>query len=300
MKRWASFAGVVLLAVAAVMLVQHERMKAEFSPAPIFHFVADTEQELMRVPSTLVRVSDDEEIDIGNRMAASEIASFGADPPESATVTTYLNQVGSEVAAHARRRLPYKVHYIPDDHFINAFALPGGHVFVGKGLLNIMQTEDELANILGHEVEHIDLRHCIDRVQIEAQLQQVPLGSIAALPVQVLEAGYTKQQELDADRDGTILAVAAGYSPQGAIQMFRKFQQLDDAVEGRRPSHEPGAEDLPVDIANVVVVQSVQEYFRSHPPPADRIYQIERLIGSEHWPPNPPQKPLQVHLSGLK
>jgi predicted Zn-dependent protease len=117
---------------------------------------------------------------------------------------------------------------------------------------------------------------------------------VAELPVQLFEAGYSKQQELDADRYGTTLAVGAGYSPQGAIQMFRKFQQLEDAVEGRRSPQESGAVDLPVDIANVVVVQSVQEYFRSHPPPEERIYQIERLIGSEHWSSNPPQLPLQV------
>lgn len=300
MKHWIAFGTIVLVALVATVAVQHGRLTAPVSPAPIIYFVADTEQELMRVPSTMVRVSDDEEIAIGDRMAASEVSALGANPAESDTITAYLNQVGSQVAAHAKRRLPYKFHYITQDNFINAFALPGGHVFVGKGLLNLMQTEDELANVLGHEIEHIDLRHCIDRVQIEAQLRQVPLGSIAGLPVRVLEQGYSKDQVLDADRNGTILAVAAGYSPQGAIQMFRRFQQLEDAVEGRRPSGQTGAADLPVDIANVVVVQSVQEYFRSHPPPAERIYQIERLIGEEHWPPNPPEKPLQITLPGLK
>src|SRR5207244_13551377 len=49
-------------------------------------------------------------------------------------------------------------HYIPDPNLINAFALPGGHVFIGRGMLDLMTTEDQLATVLGHEVEHIDLR----------------------------------------------------------------------------------------------------------------------------------------------
>jgi predicted Zn-dependent protease len=119
------------------------------------------------------------------------------------------------------------------------------------------------------------------------------LGSLAQIPVELFTAGYSKQQELDADREGTILAVSAGYSPQGAIQMFQKFQKVEDALAKPRPQpKQSGASDLPIDIANVVIVQSIEEYFRTHPPNAERIAQIDRLIVAEHWPSNQIQKRL--------
>lgn len=296
MKQRTALGVVLLMAAIAVVMVQHGGVTAEVSPAPILYFIADTEQELMRVPVTLTRMSDQQEIDIGNDMAEAAAHHFAApDTPESQQIGAYVGSVGANVAAHAQRKLPYTFHYIPDDRFVNAFALPGGHVFFGKGLLNLMQTEDELASVLGHEVEHIDLRHCVERVQIETQARQLPLGSVAMIPIELLEAGYTKQQELDADRGGTIIAVSAGYAPEGAIRMFQKFQRLQEAVAARKSEpNQHGPLDLPIDLANIVVVQTLQQYFRSHPPNSERIAQIERLITAEHWPANQPQKPLQV------
>ena len=72
-----------------------------------------------------------------------------------------MSRVGAKLAHNAHRNLPYKFHYLPDDYLVNAFALPGGHIFIGKGLLNLMDTEDELASVLGHEVEHVDLGHAV-------------------------------------------------------------------------------------------------------------------------------------------
>lgn len=302
MKHWVGFGVIVSMAVIAVLTVQRGRLTAEVSPAPLLYLVADTEQELMRLPVTLTRISDQQEIAIGDDMARSAASQLRTpDSSEAHEITDYINRVGENVAQHAQRKLPYRFHYIPNDNFINAFALPGGHVFLGKGLLNLMKTEDELANVLGHEVEHIDLRHCVDRVQIEAQTRQLPLGALAQIPVHIFEAGYSKQQELEADRYGTTLAVAAGYSPQGAIQMFQMFQRLQYALEGnRRELEQHGAADLPIDIANVVILRSLQDYFRSHPPTAERIAQIERLTATEHWPKNQTQRPLAPETNSTR
>ena len=143
------------------------------------------------------------------------------------------------MAAHTHRKLPYEFHYIPHDDLVNAFSLPGGHVFIGKGLLDLMDTEDELANVLGHEIEHADLGHCAERVQIQGVVQKVPLGSLAQLPVDLFEA-VQQDQELEADREGAKLAEAAGYSAEGAISMFRKFAgscKTAGSVSGaRRPT----------------------------------------------------------------
>ena len=74
--------------------------------------------------------------------------------------------------------------------------------------MDLMDSEDELAAILGHEIEHIDHYHCAERVQLEVRLRHLPLRGLFELPVRLFEAGYSKDQELEADREGTRLAVA--------------------------------------------------------------------------------------------
>ncbi|HME34475.1 MAG TPA: M48 family metalloprotease [Candidatus Sulfotelmatobacter sp.] len=296
MKRWSAFAAILALAVAALLIVERHHVEAAVSPAPILYFVADTERELTRIPMSLTRMSDQEEIEIGDEMAKSFLESNKPnDTPEYREIASYVDSVGARLAGHARRNLPYKFHYIPQDQFVNAFALPGGHVFIGQGLLNLMDTEDELANVLGHEIEHIELGHCAERVQIETGVKQLPLGAIVHLPIEIFEMGYSKEQELEADRDGTKLAVATGYSAEGAISMFQRFQKLQEEMQRYRASAPPRRTvlDLPVEIGNVVVLQTLDGYFRSHPPNRERIAQIQQLIASEHWPADP-QKPLAV------
>ena len=297
MKRWIAFAAILALAVAALLIVERRHVEAEVSPAPILYFVADTERELTRIPMSLTRMSDQEEIEIGNEMAKSFLeASQANDTPEYQEIASYVNSVGARLREHAYRNLPYRFHYIPQDQFVNAFALPGGHVFIGKGLLNLMDTEDELANVLGHEIEHIELGHCAERVQVETGVKNLPLGAIVHLPIEVFEMGYSKEQEVEADRNGTKLAVTAGYSAEGAISMFQRFEKLEDAMQRYRASapQQGTVLDLPVEIGNVIVLQTLEGYFRSHPPNRERIAQIQQLIASEHWPADQQQRPLAV------
>jgi predicted Zn-dependent protease len=163
--------------------------------------------------------------------------------------------------------------------FVNAFALPGGHVFVGEGLLKLMQSEDALAAVLGHEVEHIDLRHCAERAETEANLRHLGLaGDLLSLPVTVFTAGYSKDQELEADRYGTALAVDAGYSPEGILGLLDTFEHLESNAE-----HGADRPASPVEEAAQVGLQTLQDYLRSHPPSAQRKAQIERLMQSERW-----------------
>jgi predicted Zn-dependent protease len=198
----------------------------------------------------------------------------------------YIESVGAREAAYAHRKLPYRFHYIPDSGFVNAFALPGGPVFIGAGLVSIMNTEDELAATLGHEIEHIDHYHCAERVQVQAALHRVPLGEMAALPVQVFVAGYSKTQELEADSEGTKLAVAAGYSPLGAIRLFEAFERLYPATNSapRNPSEE---------VSNLAW-KTLDGYFRSHPSNAERIRQLRNVIARDRLPASRPMTPLRV------
>ena len=276
MKRWIALTGIVLLGVAAIWVSERRKVDVPPGPAAVLYLVADTEQELTRMPVRFTRMSDQEEISIGDQLARNYVWT-GPDEnfPEFREVEDYLTQVGSRLAPQAHRKFPYKFHYIPDRSLINAFALPGGHVFVGGGLLALMDSEDELAAGMGHEIEHIDHYHCAERVQQEQALRKIPLGGLIEMPVEVFEAGYSKDQELEADREGTRLAVQAGYSANGAIRMFETFQRLYEEYQARAKSPEEELSD--------VAQQTIEGYFRSHPLPSERIAQVQKLIASEHW-----------------
>jgi len=281
MKHWTALIVIALLSLGAIYWAEHKKVDVQASPEAMMYFIADSERELTRLPIAMTKLSDEEEIRIGDEMAAhyAQWRRPGQETPEERETREYIEQVGGRVAGHANRKLPYKFHYISEPYFVNAFALPGGHVFIGQGLINLMDSEDELANVLGHEVEHVDLNHCVERVQIEARMRHLNLGIVGALaniPIQVFEAGYSKEQELAADREGTKLAVSARYSPEGAVRMFETFEKFE-------PGHrrKPGS---PEEEITTVSLSSLTEYFRSHPPSAMRAEQIRRLIADENWP----------------
>jgi len=277
----------IILAISGGALYYSTRHKQEthVGPEAMLNALANTQREISRVPAALTRLSDDEEIRMGDSMAQGYITRYTVNQPEDAALQEYVNKVGVIVAAHARRKMLYKFHYIPDENLINAFALPGGHVFIGKGLILLMDSEDQLANILGHEVEHIDNYHCIERFQLRARLHDVPLAELLTLPVEFFQAGYTKDQELEADRDGTWLAVMAGYSPQGAVRMFETFARLqrEYVLKAESPDQE----------LSEVAIQGIMGYFRSHPLPQERINQIQRIMANKKWPDHP-EKALRV------
>jgi len=285
MRQWLALSVILLMCVAAIWQGERNRVDVPASPAAILHLIADTEQELTRMPVRFTRLSDQEEIAIGNEMARSYDAGNERKSEQTKEVEAYLNQVGARLVPFAHRKLPYRFHYIPETGFINAFALPGGHVYVGEGLLALMDSEDELASVIGHEMEHIDHYHCAERVQQEQALRKLPLGGLVAIPMEVFEAGYSKDQELEADREGTRLAVKAGYSANGAIRMFATFQRLYE--EWQSPAMNP-ADEL-----SRVTYETLAGYFRSHPLPSERIQQINTLIASEHWELKP-ERDLEV------
>jgi predicted Zn-dependent protease len=272
------------LTAAALVSSQIWPVDAPASGAPLLYFIADTEHELTRLPVAFTRLSDADEIKAGDQIAAMYQRFLGASPqgqPESEIryVADYLERFGAHLAPHAHRKLPYKFHYVPSMYFINAFALPGGHVFVGAGLMDLMETADELASVLGHEIEHIDHYHCAERLQIEMALRRLPLGGLIGLPVEIFAAGYSKDQELEADREGTRLAVDAGYSPQGSLRVFESFQRLYEKYMRQRAK--PPAN--PQEEMARVAVDVLAGYFRSHPLTSERLGQIHRMIRDEHW-----------------
>jgi len=292
MKRWI-FVAIIALAASAVLYYsesQKDKVPSHVGPEAVLTAAAEAQREVSHPVAAVVRLSDEEEIEIGNSMASRYENSLGAGNPADAAIEKYVNAVGRHVAARAHRKLDYKFHYIPSADFINAFALPGGHIFIGKGLIDHMDTEDQLAGVLGHEVEHVDHYHCNERVALEARLRDIPFGGLIALPVELFQAGYSKDQEMEADRDGTALAVMAGYSAEGTVRLFQTFERLDRQYVEKAES--------PQDELSQVAIQTITGYFRSHPLPQERERQIQQLIVSENWPARkerPLQTPHPVH-----
>jgi predicted Zn-dependent protease len=292
MKRAAVF--VVFFAVLGVALAglywsQRRAKSPHVSANAVLNIVADTQRDITRVPMHFTRLSDEQEIAIGRELATKYSGQVMKLTPEEDALEKYVRRVGGTVSAHAQRHLDYNFHVIPDHNMINAFSLPGGPVYIGEGMLDLMETEDELATILAHEVEHIDHFHCIERVQIEANLKNLDLdivGQLLQIPLEFWQAGYRKDEEFEADREGVRLAVESGYSPYGAVSIFMRLAKLCNEYVIHAQS--------PEDELSELAIQSLTGYFRSHPLPSERLDQVNRLIAQEHWEDHKTQKPFHV------
>jgi predicted Zn-dependent protease len=296
MRRLAA-AAILIAGCVALYFLQRAKSEARISPAPVLYLVADTEREASRIPLQLTRVSDEEENQIGAQIAKE----FGLTDPhrfdndktgDSKTIENYLNTVGYVLTPQVQRQAIRYHFYLDDDpSLVNAFALPGGSIVVGRGLLNLLESEDELAAVLGHEITHVDNRHAIERLQYELAAKKYGLSAFYQLgrpAAEIFQAGYTKEQELEADRVGLDIAVARGYSSQGAIALMKRFEKLED--EESDPNRRAGS---PVEEIAQVSVKSLDEYFLSHPPASERLTAMESEIKSQGWTETP-QRPLTI------
>lgn len=289
MKRIATFLVVLLIGVSAIYFTERRRDSTPVSANAVVEVAADAQRDLTRLPMRLTRLSDQEEVTIGNELAQQYSIDNEKLSPEELALDAYVRRVGNTVAAHAHRRVPYAFHLLPSHSLINAFSLPGGPVYVGEGLVDVVTSEDELASVIAHEVEHIDHYHCAERVQIEARLRNLNLGivgSLVQIPITVWETGYNKDEELEADREGMRLAVLAGFSPYGAITLFEKFAKLhkEYIIHAQTPEEE----------LSELAIQSLEGYFRSHPEPSERLAQANALIARERWQDRKMQKSFRV------
>ncbi len=289
MKRIMALSLVLGVAIAGLYLAQRSNRHDAATPGAVLNATADFERDLSRVPMHLTQLPDESEVRIGNELANEYLSREPVHSAEMQIVEKYIGGVGGRVAARAHRKLPYRFHLVTDPNLINAFALPGGHIFVGLGLLREMTSEDELACVLGHEIEHIDHYHAAERIQIEAQLKKFDLDAVAALvqiPLELWQAGYSKEQELEADREGLLLATVAGYSPQGAVSLFVRWAELHSEYVIHAST--------PVDELSQVAIEGLQGYFRSHPLPEERLEQAKKVIAEEGLDATKPLTPLAI------
>jgi beta-barrel assembly-enhancing protease len=183
-----------------------------------------------------------------------------------------LNTIFSKLAVQSARRneVKYNLTVVEDKNF-NAFALPGGYVFVNTGLLSFTKNDSELAGVLGHEIAHIDRRHSMQSItrQVGATLlvgyflsrgnssnRKKMMAQLSGIALYVAEQGYSREAEFQADRYGVTFMRQAGYNKQDLINMWRRVHT--EIENGKTPS-------------KMMVLIS------SHPPTVERIKRIEAM-----------------------
>jgi predicted Zn-dependent protease len=273
MKRLLLLVLVAAAAGTALYFAQRRKSSDGVGPNALLDVAADWQHDLSRAPMHMTRLSDADEIRIGRNLVEAYGLGAAEKDPGAEAIQEYVKQVGTRVASHAHRKIPFEFFLDNNPNLINAYALPGGNVVVGLGLLRQIHSEDELAFVLGHEIEHVDHYHSIERVQIEAQLHKLNLDVVAELaemPLTLWQVGYTKDQEFEADREGLLLAAESGFSPQGAIDLMNTFARLDREYIAQSQT--------PVDALGHLAIESLSGYFRSHPLTSERLAQVDKLI----------------------
>ncbi|MGA2135874.1 MAG: M48 family metallopeptidase [Bryobacteraceae bacterium] len=186
--------------------------------------------------------SIEKEIAMGKQLAGE--VSRQAKMVDDATITEFVNRVGQNLARNSDAKVPFTFQVI-DDSSLNAFALPGGYVFVNSGLLTAAETEAEMASAMAHEIAHVAARHmtrqaCQAQIANIATLPLIFLGgwggyaarqaASAAIPMTFLS--FTRAHEAEADYLGVQYLYAAGYDPTAAIDMFEKMMSLQRRKDG--------------------------------------------------------------------
>src|SRR5512139_601447 len=198
----------------------------------------------------LVFMSESSEVNIGSTNDAKIREKYGVyDNPE---LQAYVQQVGQKLAEQSHRKnLGY--HFtVLDSEEVNAFALPGGYVYITRGIMAYLNSEAELAAVLGHEVGNITARHAV-RQQAGATAAGVgatligiltgsgDLASLANMAGSALVRGYGRDMELEADQIGAEYLHRVGYSPEAMIDVVRllKNQEMLEVQLARQEGREP-------------------------------------------------------------
>lgn len=206
---------------------------------------------------------------IGESLALEGLQRFGK-PVTNERLQQYVNLVGDAVAANSTRStIPYEFAVL-DSPVQNAFAAPGGIIFISKALLGIMDNEAELAGVLAHEVGHVAGKHAIGTIRrgqflsgaatITAATMKGDKGKqfqsmIGDLKTVLFDKGLDKNLEFEADAAALETAYRTGYDPRGLVTVLKKLQKIEAASTNKQGS-----------------------WFSTHPPLDERIARLEELL----------------------
>jgi predicted Zn-dependent protease len=226
-------------------------------------------------------ITEEQEIALGLQAAPEMINEFGGLDPSS-EAQAFVDEVGRQLvenSAAADTPYQYEFHLLADTQTINAFALPGGQIFVTAALYDQLQTEGQLAGVLAHEIAHVVARHGAEHIA-KAQLTEGLTGAavvaaydpenpnsqyaaqMAQVVGQLVTLKYGREDELESDRLGVRFMAEAGYDPTALIGVMEILAQASSG------NQQP-------------------EFFSTHPNPGNRIGQIEALI-VEYFPDGVP------------
>jgi len=178
----------------------------------------------------------EQEVELGRRV--SEELEAEVELLDDPAIVGYVQAIGAKVAARAwRQDITYEFKVIDDPEQANAFAIPGGHIYIFTGLLIRMDSEMELAAVLGHEAAHIAERHSMEALTRQVGLNLILAaltGEEAAAWQELLAdvgttlafAKFSRQDEKEADELGLIFMYSAGYDPQGMVDLLELFVEL--------------------------------------------------------------------------
>lgn len=225
-----------------------------------------------------VAMSVDEEKALGIQSAPQMAAQMGGEADPSIPDAQRVAAVGRRIVERSNAgRSPYadsfRYHLLNDPETINAFALPGGPVFITEGLLRRLKSEDQLAGVLGHETGHVVNRHAAEQLakgQLGALLGAAAgvatddgsgrgnqTQAVAAVVNQMMQLRYSRQDESEADRYGVDAMAEAGYNPHAMLEVL---EILKEASNGPHPP----------------------EFLSSHPLPETRIQELQAYLRQKH------------------
>ena len=195
---------------------------------------------VQKVQKANADISEPQEIDLGGGIASNLLgaAPLWDNPP----VQRYVNRVGRWLALQTERPdLPWQFGVL-DDNDVNAFAAPGGYIFITKGLLARMSNEAELAGVLAHEISHVLRKHHLQALKkgarselmsdlandvIKSQGGDPRLSKLVSAGTEIYARGLDKQDEYEADRMGVVIAARAGYDPYGLPAVLQTLQSIN-------------------------------------------------------------------------
>jgi len=207
-------------------------------PAAAFDF--DKLRSIGEKLKPLRQTSEGDEVTLGKDVAANLL---GAAPlVNDPALQAYVNKVGTWIALHTSRpNLPWRFGVL-DTNSVNAFATPGGYVFITRGMLMRMRDESELAGVLAHEISHVVEKHALTTMRKGALVDlasdalsrnKPEYAKLVSAGTEIFARGLDKEDEFAADRMGVVLSARAGYDPYGlpaTLQTLSSINPRDDAV----------------------------------------------------------------------
>ncbi len=220
----------------------------------LFMYFTQTEENPITGLKQHVSITPAQEIRLGLQAAPEMAAKMGGEVSSSDPRTQEVQKIGNEIVSRSRaHRGPWRFqfHLLADPKTINAFALPGGQIFITLGLFNKLQNEGQLAGVLAHEIGHVIQRHSAQQMA-KGELGQILViatgvgandpsnpnraqaaAAIASLVNQVTQLSYSRKDELEADQWGLELMQEAGYNPEAMLEVMAILKKA--VPEGHQP-----------------------------------------------------------------